>query len=155
MIYLDSSAIVKLILAEAESAALHAVLAAEDAPPPFTSQLALTEVKRALHACGEAELAADVAPSAGGLQVPGQLILARPVTAETFSAAGDLLPGTTLRSLDAVHLATALTAGQALTAVITYDTRMATAAVALGLATLAPAGETANEPDMPDTRHPS
>lgn len=145
----------KLILAEAESAALHAVLAAEDAPPPFTSQLAVTEVKRALHARGEAELAADVARSAGGLEVPGQMILARPVTAETFNAAGDLLPGTTLRSLDAVHLATALTAGRALTAVVTYDTRMTATAVALDLAILAPVGETADDPLSTAERYPS
>lgn len=141
MIYLDSSGIVKLIVVEAESAALHALLTDGYTPPAFTSQLAVTEVKRALHALGEAELAEDVAPSPQGLEVPGQTILARPVTAETFSAAGDLLPGSALRSLDALHLATALTAGPVLTAVVTYDARMATGATALGLAVLAPTGD--------------
>lgn len=138
MIYLDSSGIVKLIIAEAESEALHALLVDEDAPTAFTSQLAVTEVKRALHARGEAELAATVAAAPGHLRVPGQTILARPATGEVFSAAGDLLPGSGLRRLDAVHLATALTAGDALTAVVTYDTRMAAAVRDLGLTVLAP-----------------
>lgn len=141
MIYLDSSAVVKLIVTEPESSALHAMLADEQSPPPFTSQLAVTEVKRALHARGEASLAADVAGSAGNLEVPGQTILARPVMAETFTAAGDLLPGSTLRSLDAIHLAAARTAGEALTAVVTYDARMTEAATALDLPVLAPTGE--------------
>lgn len=140
MIYLDSSGIVKLFLAEDASEALHALLVDEETPPAFTSQLAVTEVKRALHAQGEAELAATVGAIPGHLQVPGQTILARPVTDELFSAAGDLLPGSTLRSLDAVHLASARAAGAALTAVVTYDARMATAARDLGLTVLAPTG---------------
>jgi predicted nucleic acid-binding protein len=99
LIYLDSSCIVKLIIAEAESEALHALLVDEGTPSTFTSQLAVTEVKRALHAQGETELAASVAALPGHLQVPGQTILARPATGDMFSAAGDLLPGSALRSL--------------------------------------------------------
>jgi len=138
LIYLDSSCIVKLIIAEDESEALHALLVDEGTPSTFTSQLAVTEVKRALHAQGETELAASVAALPGHLQVPGQTILARPATGDMFSAAGDLLPGSALRSLDAVHLATARAAGAALTAVVTYDTRMAAAARDVGLTVLAP-----------------
>lgn len=138
MIYLDSSAIVKLVIAEPESEAIHALLVDDGTPPVFTSQLAVAEVKRALHAHAETELAAEVAALPGHLQVPGQTILARPATAETFGAAGDLLPGTALRSLDAVHLATARAAGSALTAIVTYDDRMAAAAREIGVAVLAP-----------------
>jgi uncharacterized protein len=138
VIYLDSSAIVKLVVAEPESAALHALLVDEDTPPVFTSQLAITEVKRALRASKLAELAAGIAVVAGRIDVPGQVILARPATTETFSIAGDLLPGSVLRSLEAVHLATAQAAGTALTAVITYDRRIADAARQLDLRVLAP-----------------
>lgn len=143
MIYLDTSGIVKLIIEERESEALHETLSDDDAPPVFTSQLAIVEVKRALHARGDAELAAQVVGPTQSLLVPGQAILARPVTAEILSAAGGLLPGSTLRSLDAIHLATALTAGAVLTAVVTYDRRMADAAAALDLRVLAPGRTTA------------
>jgi len=43
-----------------------------------------------------------------------------------------------IRSLDAIHLATALRIGQALDAIVTYDVRMAEAAESLGLRTIAP-----------------
>jgi len=49
------------------------------------------------------------------------------------------LDPSTLRSLDAIHLATALEAGDELTAVVTYDARMSEAAEQLGLRVLAPA----------------
>ncbi|MDQ3456433.1 MAG: type II toxin-antitoxin system VapC family toxin [Actinomycetota bacterium] len=138
MIYLDSSAIVKLMIAEPESPALHAVLVGEEAPACFTSQLAVTEVMRALHAKGETTLADGVAAATGNLPVPGQAILTRPAIENTFVAAGGLRPGSALRSLDAIHLATAQTAGDALTAVITYDARMADAARAIGLSVWSP-----------------
>ncbi len=138
MIYLDASAIVKLVIAEDESEALHALLVADDTPPVFTSQLSITEVKRALHARGEPEVAAGISAPPGHLRVPGQTILARPATTGTFSAAGDLLPASAMRSLDAVHIATALSAGAWLTAVVTYDTRMAATAAELGITVLAP-----------------
>jgi predicted nucleic acid-binding protein len=138
VIYLDTSAIVKLLIEEDESMALHETLSGEDTPPVFTSQLAITEVKWALHARSEAELAAQVVAPAQGLLVPGQAILARPVTAQILTAAGDLSPGSALRSLDAIHLATAQTAGATLTALITYDRRMADAATALDLCVLTP-----------------
>jgi uncharacterized protein len=58
---------------------------------------------------------------------------------ETIRArAAQLEPGT-LRSLDALHLASALEIGDELGAVVTYDARMAGAAESLGLAVLAPA----------------
>lgn len=76
MIYLDASAIVKLVIAEDESEALHALLVADDTPP--------------------------------------------------------------VRSLDAVHIATALSAGAWLRAVVMYDARMAASAAELGITVLAP-----------------
>lgn len=50
-----------------------------------------------------------------------------------------LLEPARVRSLDALHLATAIEVGDALDAVITYDTRMAETARSLGLAVIAPA----------------
>jgi uncharacterized protein len=140
MIYLDSSAIVKLIREESESPALHSFLATEDAPPLFTSQLAITEVKRTLHAAGEPAVAAGVGSAAPpAVLVPGHRILALPITAEIAVTAGDLCPGSALRSLDAIHLATALQAGEELTALVTYDRRMRDAATSLALPVAAPA----------------
>ena len=58
---------------------------------------------------------------------------------ERIRARAALLDPATLRSLDALHLATALEVGDDLTCVVTYDSRMAAAAKALDLAVLAPA----------------
>jgi uncharacterized protein len=58
---------------------------------------------------------------------------------ETIRARAAELEPVTLRSLDALHLATALEIGADLGAVITYDALMAGAAESLGLAVLAPA----------------
>ena len=55
-----------------------------------------------------------------------------------LDAAGALDPGV-LRSLDAIHLAAALTVAAQLEAVVTYDPRMAAAARLLGLRVSAPA----------------
>lgn len=139
MIYLDTSGIVKLVIEERESEALHELLSDDETPPLFTSALAITELKRALHARGEAELAAKVVGPERTVQVPGHAILARPITVELLSTAGDMLPSSALRSLDAIHLATAMTAGPTLTAVVTYDQRMMTSPAALDLRVLAPA----------------
>ena len=53
--------------------------------------------------------------------------------------AATLAPGTVLRSVDAIHLASAGSIGADLRAVITYDLRMADAAAALSLVVEAPA----------------
>ena len=49
-----------------------------------------------------------------------------------------LLEPATIRSLDALHLATAIEVGDGLDAVVTYDARMAETARSLGLAVMAP-----------------
>ena len=55
-----------------------------------------------------------------------------------FRSAGVLEPAI-LRTLDAIHLATALAVGDDLGAIVTYDKRMAAAAGSLGLRTVSPA----------------
>ena len=60
-----------------------------------------------------------------------------PLDDEVRRAAGGLMP-VSLRSLDAIHLATALSVADRLGGVFTYDVRMAEAATAAGLVVLAP-----------------
>jgi predicted nucleic acid-binding protein len=120
--YLDSSALVKLAVREPESAALRRYLRRRR--PLIASALARTEVARALLALG---------PDAVRR---GQDVLARVdqvrINDRVLDAAGAMLP-VELRSLDAVHLATAQQVGADLARLVTYDDRMATAANHLGL----------------------
>ena len=120
-IYLDSSAIIKLAVREPESAALRQYLRRRR--PLVSSALARTEVLRALLPSGDEA----VARARSVLQ---RLDLIR-VNARILNAAGMLGP-LELRSLDAIHLATAQELGRELTAFIAYDGRMVTAAKQLG-----------------------
>lgn len=130
--YLDASAIVKLATVEAETAALREHLAQYDAR--VTSRLSAVEVPRALARRGpdSVRVAADALTD-----VMGSLQLVE-LTEEVASHAATLEPAT-VRSLDAVHLASALAVGTDLEALITYDTRLAAAARASGLTVQAPA----------------
>lgn len=119
--YLDSSAIVKLAVQEPESAALRRYLRGRR--PLVSSALARTEVLRALLPGGEEAIAR-------GRSVLARLDLVR-VNDRVLSAAGTLLP-MELRSLDAIHLATARQLGSALVPIVSYDDRMAEAARQLG-----------------------
>lgn len=125
--YLDSSAIVKLAVSEPESAALRRHLRRRR--PLVSSALARTEVLRALLAAGPDAVAS-------GRAVLADIDLAR-VNDRVLNAAGTLLP-TELRSLDAIHLATALRFGNAVQQLVTYDDRMVDAARSLGLRTASP-----------------
>ena len=130
MIYLDSAAVVKLVHAEAESAALRGWLD-ERADTGWISSV-LTEIEsfRAL-----ARYAPDAVSRLSavldqidlmGLDAPIRILAqtARPAT---------------VRSPDAIHLGTALHARQALTSFVTYDKRLLDAALAAGLPADAPA----------------
>ena len=125
--YLDSSAIVKLAVRENESAALRSYLRRRR--PLLSSSLARTEVLRALLPGGEDSVTA-------GRKVLARVDLVR-VSAGVLDDAAALLP-VELRSLDAIHLATAGRLGRDLGAIITYDERMAKAAAALGHRVVAP-----------------
>lgn len=136
MIYLDSSALLKLLVDEAESEALHAWLDARVAPSDasrgeevLSSELARVEVVRAMR-----RLAPEGVPEARVLI--GQLYLL-PVSGEVVSRAaevGDPL----LRSLDAIHLASALSLAADLHAFVAYDLRLVTAARSAGLEVVQP-----------------
>lgn len=126
-VYLDSSAIVKLAAREPQSMALRRYLRRRR--PLVSSALARTEVLRAL-------LPAGTEAVARGRSVLQRLDLVR-VNDRILNAAGELHPPD-LRSLDAIHLATALELGRDLTVVVTYDERMTTGAKQLGIRTAHP-----------------
>jgi len=126
--YLDSSAIVKLIVKEPESVALRRHLRGRQAL--VSSALARTEVKRAvLQLGGPAMQRAD--------DVLNRIELVR-LTNAVLNAAGAMKPDE-LRSLDAIHLATAALFETTLRDLVTYDARMAAAAQAHGWAVASPA----------------
>jgi uncharacterized protein len=125
--YLDSSAIVKLAVRENESVQLRRYLRRRR--PLVSSSLTRTEVMRALLPGGDDAVAA-------GWKVLTRLDLVR-VSTGVLDEAAVLLPAD-LRSLDAIHLATARRLGQDLGAIVTYDERMAAAATNLGHRVVAP-----------------
>lgn len=129
ILYLDSSALVKLVLPEAESAALLESLAGW--PARVTSELARVEVLRAAR---RASLEAEVEQRAE--EVVASIHLLR-LDSEILDRAARLEPRT-LRSLDVLHLASALSLGEDLGAIAIYDNAFATAAAAIGLTVLAP-----------------
>jgi len=125
--YLDSSALVKLVVEEPESGALRRYLRRRR--PIVSSALARTEVLRALLLEGDEALAR-------GRAVLARVELIR-VNDRILNAAAMLRPVET-RSLDAIHLATAQGLATDLARVVTYDERMLVAAKQLGIRTAAP-----------------
>lgn len=125
--YLDSSAIVKLVVVEPESRALRAHLRRRR--PLVSTALARTEVLRALLPSGEVALSR-------GREVLRRLDLVR-INDRVLEMAGILEPAQ-VRSLDAIHLATAQLLGEDLGQLITYDERMADAGRSLGFRTTSP-----------------
>jgi hypothetical protein len=125
--YLDSSALVKLVVQEPETTALRRYLRRRR--PLVSSAVARTEVVRAVLLEGGAALAQarDVLSSVDLIRVNDRVL----------DAAGVMQP-TDVRSLDAIHLATAQQLGRDLGCVVTYDGRMLDAAAALNLRTHAP-----------------
>jgi predicted nucleic acid-binding protein len=127
--YLDSSAIVKFAVAERESVALARWRSGlDDGDVLMTCELAVAEVLRAVGRVG-----ADTRVALAHLDALDHLAVDR----DLLLSAGALAP-TSVRTLDAIHLAAALAAGEDLGGVVTYDDRMAAAAEELGLTSVAP-----------------
>jgi uncharacterized protein len=126
--YVDTSALVKLVVAEAETAALRSWIAMVRTPL-VSSDLARAELMRAVR-----RGAADRAVQARA--VLDVLTLIAPATS-TFESAGRLDP-TVLRTLDAFHLASALELGDDLEDLVTYDERLADGARANGITVVTP-----------------
>jgi len=129
-LYLDSSAIVKLVQRDTESGALGRFLAEHGGDEQVTSELARVEVVRAVLPGG----AAAVAHARRALGRLHQLQL----DGEILDRASSLAPDASLRSLDAIHLASAELVGRDLRAVVTYDRRMAAVAEGLALPVVTP-----------------
>ena len=129
LLYLDSSALVKLIAREAESAALIAF--AREWPERVSSQLARVEVLRALR-----RAAATTASRRRAEDVLARIALIR--IDDAVIAAASALDPADLRSLDAIHLATALSLGAELGAFVSYDRRLLEAAEKARISTVAP-----------------
>jgi uncharacterized protein len=127
-LYLDTSASMKLVIAEAGSQELRAHLAERPRTPRAASSLVRTELRRAV-----SRTAPELLPIVERLL--GALALVC-LDDDLLDTAGRLGPQV-LRSLDAVHLAGALRVAP-LTALVTYDARMQHAAASLGLPVVAP-----------------
>jgi uncharacterized protein len=127
--YVDTSALVKLVVAEAETEALRAWFAETDRRP-ITCDLTRTELMRAVRRAspGSASRAREVLDSVTLVEV----------TTAVFEEAGRLDPAI-LRSLDAIHLAAALSLGDDIGEFVTYDERLAERARTHGLIAVAPA----------------
>lgn len=127
-VYLDASAFMKLITPEAETDALVRYL--DSRPLRVSSALLRTETVRAAQRVSQDH----VGLTRRQLRNVALISLDR----EVLDRAGSLLPGD-LRSLDAIHVASALSLGDELEDLVTYDARMAAAAIAHGLSAVGPA----------------
>ena len=125
--YLDASAFVKLVKDEPESAALDAALEAW----PRKSSSALLEIEGPRAARRTNPLAFDAARALIG----GMELIEIDAAIRRAAAA---LPDPGLRSLDAIHLATALSLGERCGAFFAYDDRLIAAARAHGLTVTVP-----------------
>ena len=129
MIYLDTSALVKLVRAEAETDELVAWLG--DRTDLVTSSLTRVELMRAVREDGEAEKRQAAAILVELDQVP--------MTFDLLDAAGALPQP--VRSLDAIHLASAMRLRDVLDTFVAYDKRLLAAADEVGLLTVAPGAD--------------
>jgi hypothetical protein len=127
--YLDSSALVKLVFAESESAALSRFLI--EWRSRASSVLARTEVARVARRVGASDeartRAADVLEHIALIALDDGIV----------TRAGEVEPPA-LCTLDAIHLATALSLGDDLGGMVTYDRRLADAARRAGLTVWSP-----------------
>ncbi|MGC2486170.1 MAG: type II toxin-antitoxin system VapC family toxin [Acidimicrobiales bacterium] len=126
--YLDTSALVKLVVAEVETEALRIWLNEVDRNA-VSSDLARTELLRVVRQASPDRI----------LQARAVLdsITLIEVTTTIFEEAGRLDP-TVLRSLDAIHLAAALSLGDEIESIVTYDDRLSHAARSNGISVISP-----------------
>lgn len=127
-LYLDTSAFVKLVTRERNTAALRAWLESQD-EDLVSSDLLRTEALRAAkrHSLPAVQRTRDLLSAVTLIHV----------TTNICERAAELDPAI-LRSLDALHLATALTFADSLVGLVTYDDRLASACELHGVRTLSP-----------------
>lgn len=127
-LYIDASAALKLVVEEPESWALADALAGDQL---ISSEICRVELARALLRLGLGQGAERLVRG-----VVERIELLR-LDDQILDRAGELGPND-LRTLDAIHLASALAIGRELDAVVTYDRRLAAAAEGAGFAVLTP-----------------
>ena len=127
LIYADTSALAKLILEEPEAHSLAGFL--DDVDVLITSRITQVEVVRAA--------SRHPHPTDDSLATITERLVFRELTPDLAAAAARLMPPE-LRSLDAIHLATAIELAPELDAFLTYDRRLAAAATQHGLTVAAP-----------------
>lgn len=133
VLYLDTSAAVKLFKQEPESGALDQWLADRGSTLVLTSDLTRCELRRALEAAGVRQASRQEAEE--WLADSALIRMSRALC----DRAGALAPGSRIRSLDALHTAAALSLGQALVAFVAYDQRLVDTAKEVGLPVSSPA----------------
>lgn len=130
LIYLDSSALVKLVLPEPESEALLEYISAR--PARVASAIAGVEVVRAARRASD-----DPAVEQRAHEVVAGVSLI--TLSESVLTAAATVPPRSLRTLDALHVQTACLLGADLQAMVVYDGALADAARAAGIRVVAPA----------------
>lgn len=127
MIYLDASALITLLAGRQYAPELRQFLAGRPGTPMGTSTIGFVETVRTLDQIGDYP---------GAMRDLVQNFTEILVTEEVRDGAALLPPG--VRSLDAVHIASAQVVGSSLTALVSYDRRMLDVARSVGLPTAAP-----------------
>jgi predicted nucleic acid-binding protein len=130
VIYFDTSALLKLIFEEAESAALAEWVTLRPDVPKISSDLSTVELVRTCRRVNETAVA-NANLLLGGIDL-------LPVDRAIVEKASSLVP-TELGSLDAIHLASALSLKADLTALVAYDSRLCSAATDSGIEVVSPA----------------
>lgn len=124
--YLDSSAILKLIIKEAESDSLRKFINTK----VITSAISRVEVIRTLSLNDES------------LIIAGQMVLEKfelmPLSRPILTIAENFSPQITLRSLDALQVASVIFLSPMVKSLITYDKNMIKNAKALGISVVSP-----------------
>ena len=133
--YLDASALVKLVVHEAESEALRADLHGRSSL--VTSRLGVVEAERAIRR--------TTTPPFAEMRVVFETVDVVEVSPSLMAQAGSLTP-VALRTLDAIHLATLLLLGAADLDAVTYDDRLVAAARQHGFTVVQPAPDPATSP---------
>jgi uncharacterized protein len=133
-LYIDSSALVKLIVEESESGALRDRLTGREL---VSSELVLAEVPRAIQRLA-ATLRVPRRRLSPGLEAVLNAVALLPLERAILRHAG-AFDAPFLRALDAIHLAAALGAGDAIDGFVSYDERQIEAVRVAGLPVVSPA----------------